>query len=278
MSMLATLSFTLILGVKKSQSDVKRITHYTMYSNGEKVDVTKELEKAYKESNASGTKVNRLELGKSMFGNTFSEEDEIILNCKLVPYEIIDTEREVLCSEVEDLEYNVEKYIEQFNSRIKPLLVCFDPHIRDSILIKDPKDRKFFTNDETKLVSGFPAKEGDQDTYEQLMRPEKKEIGYWLSIGQVPPFVKECGIDWGALVEEYKREEEQESNELFEAENSKYLEALNNLTNDDIKAFEEEGKVPASIASIVSIDSSTMRFVFKKIEGVNPSTRRICLR
>ena len=62
-------------------------------------------------------------------------------------------------------------------------------------MITNPEDRKYFTKEQAQLVSGYPNKESDQDTYEQLMKPERKEIEFWLKIGEVPPFVKECGID-----------------------------------------------------------------------------------
>ena len=54
-------------------------------------------------------------------------------------------EEDVLCGDYEGLEYNVEKYIDQFNKRITPLLVCFHPDIRNKILITNPKDRLYFT-------------------------------------------------------------------------------------------------------------------------------------
>ena len=59
----------------------------------------------------------------------------------------------------------------------------------------------FFTEEEAKLVSGYPNKPEDQDTFEALMTPEIKEIEFWVSINEVPPFVKECNIDWDKLVE-----------------------------------------------------------------------------
>jgi hypothetical protein len=181
-------------------------------------------------------------------------------------------EEDVLCSDYEGLEYNVEKYIEQFNKRITPLLVCFHPDIRGKILVTNPKDKKFFTEEESKLVSGYPNKEGDQDTYEALMTPENKEVEFWLKINEVPPFVKECGIDWDALVEKYKKEKEEENNLLFQEENNKYLEALDTITNEEVDKFEEEGEIPQVLASIVTINSSDMRFYFKKIPNKTPST------
>lgn len=265
-------------GQKKGHSDVKRVTHYYNYVDGEKVEITKELEKAYKEytkefkANGWKDKKNRLELGREKFGAKVFDEDEIILNCKLVPKEILDTEDDVLCSDYEGLEYNVEKYIDQFNNRIRPLLVCFHPDIRDKILVTNPKDKKYFTEEESKLVSGYPNKEGDQDTYEALMTPEKKEIEYWLKINELPPFVKECGIDWDALVEKYKKEKEEENNALFQEENQKYLNALEEITNDDVEEFEDEGKLPQVLETLVTLNSADMRLYFKKIPNRTPST------
>ena len=189
----------------------------------------------------------------------------------MVPSEILDKEEDVLCSEYEGLEYNVEKYIDQFNKRITPLLVCFSKDIRGNILITNPKDKKFFTEEESRLVSGQPNKDEDQDTYEQLMTPERKEVEFWMKINEVPPFVKECGIDWDGLVSKFKKEKEDEDNELFQAENDKYIDALNELTDKEVEEFEESGKLPTSITSIVTMGSD-MRFYFKKIPNKTPST------
>ena len=265
-------------GTKKGHSDVKRVTHFYYYLDGEKTEITKEVEKLYKDNskeaktNSSCVKKTRIELAKEKYGNEAFDEDEIILNCKLVPNDILDKEEDVLCSEYEGLEYNVEKYIEQFNKRITPLLVCFHPDIRNKILITNPKDKQYFTEEESKLVNGHPNKEGDQDTYEALMTPERKEIEYWLKIDEVPPFVKECGIDWDALVEKHKKEVEEENNAIFQEENRKYLEIIENITNDEVDEFESEGKIPTALASLVTLNASDMRFYFKKIPNRTPTT------
>ena len=256
-------------GQKKGHSDVKRVTHYFYYDvTGEKVEITKEVEKWYKEYD--GKDKTRLDLAKMHYNKAF-EEDEIILNCKLVPNEIVDSEEDFLCSDYEGLEYNVEKYIDQFNKRITPLLVCFHPDIRNKILVTNPKDKMFFTEAQAQLVSGYPNKETDQDTFEALMTPERKEIEFWVSINETPPFVKECNIDWDKLVADYKAEIEKEKNDIFQAENKKYIDALNKLTDADIEAFEEEGKLPTSISSIVTLGSD-MRLYFKKLPDMTPST------
>lgn len=265
-------------GTKKGHSDVKRVTHYFAYDKqGNKVEITKDVEKLYKENNKAAastgaeTKKTRIEIAKEKFGNKAFEEDEIILNSKLVPMEIIDSEKDILCSEYEGLEYNVEKYIDQFNKRITPLLVCFSPEIRNKILVTNPKDRKFFTESESALVSGYPNKPEDQDTYEALMTPERKEIAFWEGVHEVPPFVKECGIDWDKLVAEYKEITKKENDIIFQEENQKYLDALDKLTDADIEEFETEAKLPSSITSVVMVGSD-MRFYFKKLPEMTPST------
>ena len=261
-------------GTKKGHADVKRITHiFVVGKDKSKTEITKEVEKLYKEDGKLGKakRKTRMELAVEKYGKGVVEEDEIILNCKMVPREIVDSDEDVLCSEYEWLEYNVEKYIDQFNNRIKPLLVCFHPDIRDSIIIKNPKERKFFTDEETRLVSGMPVKPEDQDRYEDLMTPNRKEVEFWLSIGETPPFVEECGIKWDEVVEEYHKELEREKDELFKLEDGKYLKAINDLTKDDVEEFDENGKIPATILSVVNLGPD-MRFYFKEIPDKTPST------
>lgn len=265
-------------GTKKGHTDVKKVTHqFIKDENGEEIELTNKLKtslykKEFDNYNVSTVKELSAQQKKEIIKKyVIREEDEVILNCQLVPNEIIEDEKEILCSDVDGLEYNSEKYIEQFNNRIKPLLVCFSPDIRGKILITNPEDKQYFTEEESRLVSGYPNKETDQDTYEALMTPEKKEIGFWTKINEVPPFVKECGIDWNGLVEKYYEEKKAEENELFKEENGKYLEALNNLTDKEIEAFEEDGDLPQSILDVVTLDTD-MHFHFKKIPSMVPST------
>ena len=267
-------------GKKKSESDVKRITHqYIMNPENpnEEIElitrIKTQLMKA--ECEKEGIEYKSLkskDIKERMKKYIVREEDEIILNCKLVPNEVIDTEKVYLCSDLPELEYNVEKYIEQFNKRITPLLVCFSPNIREQILIKNPEDRKYWTKDDAKLVSGCPMKEGDQDTYEALMTPERKEIEFWERIGEVPPFVEECGIDWEALVAKYHEDVKREADELFQSENNRYLKALSELTKDDITAFEEDGTLPKSILDVVTLSPEDMKFYFINIPDMTPTT------
>ena len=97
-------------------------------------------------------------------------------------------------------EYNVARYLENFNKKVKPLLVCFNEEVRNNILLsiiktKDKqtkviteslKERIIFTKGECELISGIPFKDGDQDSYEDLMRMEDKEIKFWEKVDMLP--------------------------------------------------------------------------------------------
>ena len=260
-------------GTKKSETDVKRVTHKFAKIDGEIVEITakvrRELLKKEFGDDFDIKTLKTKEINEIIKKYTVKEEDEIILNCKLVPSEIINADEDVLCNE--DFEYNVVKYIETFNKRITPLLVCFSPEIRDKILIQNPDDRQYFTEEQCKLVSGMPFNETDQDTYEALMTPERKEIEYWLSINETPPFVKECGIDWDKLVADYYETVAKEEDAVFQEENEKYLNALKTLSKDDLQEFYDEGTIPSALADIVTLDSD-MRFKFIKLPNMSPST------
>jgi DNA polymerase elongation subunit (family B) len=292
-------------GKKKSESDVKRITHYYVRDEetNELVDVVKNnkfrrnlMKKIYNDENIydkfdtfeSEAKVKltpalEFRLLKKK-GYVVKEEDEIIFNCQLIPSELIgedddddvknedDEETTTSTTEAEKIEYNVERYIDAINKRITPLLVCFHPDIRDKILITKPGDRKSFTDEQTKLCSGMPNKETDQDTYEAIMTPERKEIEFWLKIDEIPPFVKECGIDWDKLVEEYKETIEKEKSDYFKIKNNKYLEIINNLTIDEVVAFEDDGELPKRLSDFMTLNPKNMCLYFKDIPDMTPTT------
>ena len=154
-------------GKSKSQADVKKVTHYygTDGMFNEKKDMRVTLEKEWKSNNIDGKLADKK--NKLSFNDFVKKhhpeiiiEEEIILNCQLIPTEVIESEADVFCEEGQ--EYNVPKYIEQFNKRITPLLVCFHPDIRNKILITNPDDRPYFTAEECELCSGFPNKESDR--------------------------------------------------------------------------------------------------------------------
>ena len=263
-------------GKKDSDKDVARVTKQFVMWEGERTELvtkvrTALLKKICEEKGLVYKGMKDKEKKELLKPYVIDEEDEVIINCKLVPNEIIeDEEKEVMCGE--DFEYNVIKYIKQFNSRIKPLLVCFHPDIREKILIENPDNKQVFTEQECQLVSGYPNKETDQDTYEALMTPERKEIEFWTSIGEIPPFVEECEIDWDGLVQKFYETKEKENTELFQTLNERYIELLGQITEKDIEVFEEEYKLPSKIGEMMQLNSSDLTLRFKELPDMVPTT------
>ena len=255
-------------GKSKSQADVKKVTHYYAVNpeNGEKKEMKISLEKEWKTNNIDGklaNKDNKLNLNEYVKKHhpEILIEDEIILNCKLIPASVIDSEIDVFCDEGE--EYNVPKYVEQFNKRITPLLVCFHPNIRSRILITNPDERPYFTSEECELCSGYPNKESDQDTYEQLMTMEDKEIKFWLKHPEWKvPFMDECNMNWDEIRSDYIKRMEREKELGIELVREKFNTALQNMTSSDFDSF-EDGELPSSLSSIITIDPKTGNFVSK---------------
>ena len=76
-------------------------------------------------------------------------------------------------------EYNVPRYISTFNKRVEPLLVCFKPEIRESLLKKNYEDREYYTKTQCKLINGVSRKEGDQDSLEEILTLSDEEKEFW---------------------------------------------------------------------------------------------------
>lgn len=83
-------------------------------------------------------------------------------------------------------EYNVPRYLSNFNKRIEPLLCVFNPEIRDDILVEDPSERAYFTKLQCELVNGYPMKEGSQDDYDEVMTLSDSEVLFWSKMGLDP--------------------------------------------------------------------------------------------
>lgn len=255
-------------GKKSSHSDIKRVTHYYVMEGSDKIEISKELDKAWtayrKECKKNNTTIQfktKLEFAHSKY-KTFIEEDELIFNSELLPNEIVEAENDTFCSD--DMEYNVEKYIDQFNKRIKPLLVCFSKEIRDAILIKTPDNKQYFREEQSLLVSNEPNTITDQDTYDQLMTMEDKEIKFWLKMNTIPPFVEECGMDWEEIKLDYIDRMKQLEEAGIKDEIIKYQSIIDNLTKKDIDNFITNGNIPSQILTFINEDVNSNNFISKQ--------------
>jgi len=112
-------------------------------------------------------------------------EKKVMINCKYISNEIIENQPETTGG------YNIERYIDAFNKRVKPLLVCFNSNIRDDILIISPLHRQYFTKQELILTSGCPYNIEDQDTLENLLNITDEETLFWERIGMSPTYMFE---------------------------------------------------------------------------------------
>lgn len=252
-------------GKIKSEADVKKIVHFMAPNKitGVLEDMTKEYQKENKAYRAEQKKRGEKQFTINEYVEKFHpeaiEQEEIQLKCQLLPRDIIESDHDVFCSD--GIEYNVPKYVEQFNKRITPLLVCFSKTIRDRILITNPDDRPYFTEEEAKLVSGEPNSPGDQDTYEQLMTMEDKEIKFWMEHPQWEiPFLKDCGMNWNDIKTDYIRRMEEERQRGIDLIRAKFEQIVESLTSDDMKSL-NDGTVPSSISKIANFDAESGNFI-----------------
>ena len=109
--------------------------------------------------------------------------DYVEINCYMIP------EKEILNNPEMTGDYNVARYISIFNKRIEPLLVVFNPEIREDILIEDPKERQFFTKKQCELVNGYPLKDSGQDKFDEVMTLSNSEVEFWNRLNIDPYFM-----------------------------------------------------------------------------------------
>ena len=267
--------FYINTGKSKSQSDVKKVTHYYEVGGlfGDKMDMRVALEKEWKAAPKTRTVIDGIPLSLAEYVKRYhpevTVEDEIILNASLLPRDMVESEKDIYCKDMPGMEYNVPKYISQFNSRIKPLLVCFSKDIRDRILINNPSERPYFTEEEPRLSSGAPNNPGDQDTFEQLMTMEDKEIRFWKSHPEFKiPFLDECGMDWDAILKDYDDRMAREKQLGINFVREEVEKAIGKMTAEEFDKFEEEGEIPASLKRLVDFDPVTSNFVDKSYPDI----------
>jgi hypothetical protein len=144
-------------GIKKSSGDVERKTRWT------KKEMIEYVEKMGEEMPKDYAVIN--------------------VNCYMID------EKEITNNPDLKGDYNVPRYLSNFNKRVEPLLVAFNPNIREDILIEDPKDRQYFTKLQCELVNGYPLKESGQDKFDEVMTLSDSEVIFWNRVGRDPYFM-----------------------------------------------------------------------------------------
>jgi DNA polymerase elongation subunit (family B) len=147
-----------------------------------------------KASHGDVQKVNKLKKGwtdeqlKYYFADLGKYPDDSItsmvqLNCYRIDPSDLENNPEMLG------EYNIQRAIATFNKRVEPLLIVFDEEVRDTLLVKNPEDRNFYTTEQCKLINGKPFKPEDQDTLEDLLTLGEDEMSFWDRVGMDPNYI-----------------------------------------------------------------------------------------
>ena len=106
-------------------------------------------------------------------------------------------------------EYNVARYVNNFNKRVTALLTVFPEKIRNTLIKEKPMDREYYSDNEIQLVNF------DRDSIEDFFYLEEKEVKFWNRTGLRPD----------DIFTEYKCDYELKSQEYYD----KYIEIRNKM-------------------------------------------------
>ncbi len=214
----------------------------------------------------------------------------IELNCIMISREEMEKNPDMTTDD-----YNVARYINAFNKRIRPLLVCFSKDIRerqvevtkgkykgtfktiDNILVEVVKvkdketkkthmeleQRKEFTEKECELIAGQPYNEEDQDSYEALMTMDDKEIRFWTSVNKLPNFMEQ--EEWDAIVVDYEERMRVERLNGIQEEKDRLDAIFQTLEVKDLSDIEIYGTLPKMVEIISDLyqDEETSTYYLK---------------
>jgi DNA polymerase elongation subunit (family B) len=160
------------------------------YKQKEKFLLNNGWEKSWSEDNWVRSDAKNKEANTGIptdFAYRLASTDSVIqLNCYRIEPSDLENNPEMLG------EYNIQRAITTFNKRVEPLLIVFDDEVRDTLLVKAPEDRSFYTTDQCKLINGKPFSPEDQDDiYENLIKMEQGEVEFWESVGIDPNYMYE---------------------------------------------------------------------------------------
>jgi hypothetical protein len=160
------------------------------YKQKEKFLLNNSWEKSWSEDNWVRNDAKNKEANNGIptdFAYRLASTDSVVqLNCYRIEPSDLENNPEMLG------EYNIQRAIATFNKRVEPLLIVFDDEVRDTLLVKNPEDRSFYTSGQCKLINGKPFSPEDQDdVYENLIKMEQGEVDFWDSVGVDPNYIYE---------------------------------------------------------------------------------------
>jgi hypothetical protein len=95
-------------------------------------------------------------------------------------------------------EYNVARYVNNFNKRVTALLTVFPEKVRNTLIKDKPMDREYYGENEVQLVNF------DRDSIEDFFYLEEKEVKFWNRTGLRPDDIfKEFKSDYEIKSYEY---------------------------------------------------------------------------
>ena len=271
--------FYINTGTSKSHGDLKTIYHNRM--------TKKQLEKWYINNGQESTPPNvtkEVQLNCKLIDPKVIEHDfEMIKELEMLKKSItaMESENEMdmdafaeygeridqINSELYTDEYNVAKYLDAFNKKIRPLLVCFNLEVRNKVIldivkVKDKttkkiteklKDRTVFTIAECELVSGISNKPGDQDSYEDLMRMEDKEIKFWMRVNKLPNNMEQ--EEWDIIQADYIERMRVARIEGIQYEKDTLDDIFKHLELQDLKDVVNKSILPVDVFVIADVDA-----------------------
>ncbi len=185
----------------------------------------------------------------------------IKFNCKLVSNDIIEYTPEHI-----ETDYNIPKYIDMLNTKLKTLMVVFNKDVRVKLPVKITKDKKtkefilsdkyMFTDEDLTLISGVPIEEENQDSYDDMMIMEDKEVKFWLKVNKVPNNMDETV--YYQRVELYHKNMQERRGLIF----NEYIEKLNKikpkLSAKDYQNLMVNGTIPKKITNHFKVNEETL--------------------
>ncbi len=273
-------------GTSKSTGDLKTV---------DKNKMTKKEREAYYLENGEYPKVNKVtELNCRLIDPLIVERDfEALKELEMLKKSLADQGEnqdpdfiQTVEDRIEEIneslfvdDYNVPRYLSAFNKKIKPLLVCFQPEIRDKILldivkVKDKetkttteklKEKTVFLKSECELCSGKPYKPSDQDSYEELMTMEDKEIKFWVKVDKIPNYMEP--EEWDRIKLDYEERMVKAKEEGLKNEKLLMDEYIKRLEIADLNLILEKSIVPTNIfilADVLTDDQGDAWFISRK--------------